>query len=302
MEKPEFLRPPYLAAGAVVAAVLGVLVPAEGPVSKLVMVVFAWGFCAYGAWSLRELWQVLAESARDIAAWRRRPATGRRVRKGPLPVLPPATQAQVREVVAVMAKHGLFKPEVPDPALLFAGLAENGGQARPDDILSAMEAVQSYHPESRSEAWTANLHLEYAHGEQDEEEQLEAFVALTDGALTVQDVRIQHRPLPGEPGRCQVRIRMKLQGQPVDLSYPGHQKYFSTHLPHALATHLAALGTGKRLACLTMGEQYAYSVLADGAVEALNQALHLGPDGPCVWVWADEQAPVGAGEEFSPPA
>jgi len=307
MQRPEWLRPPYLAVGALAAALAGWLVPATGPLAKGVMVVFTWGFCAYGAWSMRELWQVLAEFAQDIAGRRRQGAAAHPARQGPAPELPAPVQELVRQRVALMARHGVFKPEAPDAALLFAALADNGGGAGPEDILAALDAASSHHPDARPESWTANLSWEHGHAEQEDEalkRQLADIVRLSDGALQVANLHIGLLPRAGhaDSREVQVQIRMRVNGEQIELDYPGHLKYLSTHLQHALALRLARLGLGRRLAWLDTGESLALSVLPEGAVEALNQALHLGPHSSCRWAWVDEQAPVSAGDTAVPAA
>lgn len=307
MERPEFLRPAYLTAGAVAAALAGWLVPADSWGAKLVMVVFAWVFFAYGAWSLRDAWLVIGEVARDIGEWRRRRVPAPSVHRGPMPELPTATQAEVRQAVAVMATHGLFKPEVPDAALLFAGLASNEGGAQPGDILLALQEVAYFHPGAKPEAWMANLVQEYFHAEQFEdalERQVEDIVRLSEGALQVKDLHISLSPRAGDDTSrdVQVQVQMTVNGERVELAYPGHLKSLSTHVQHALAKRLASHGNGRRLAWLSMGESIFLSVLQDGAVEALNQAFRLGPRSACQWSWVDEEEPVDAGMADASPA
>lgn len=66
MERPDSFRLHYISAGAIAAAVAGWLIPADSWAAKVVMVVLAWGFFTYGAWSLREAWSALAQSVSDI--------------------------------------------------------------------------------------------------------------------------------------------------------------------------------------------------------------------------------------------
>jgi hypothetical protein len=307
MKRPEFLRPAYFVFGAVAAALAGWLVRADSWQAKLAMVLFAGVFFAYGAWSMREVWSVLVEIAQGIGDWwRRRRVPASHVHTGPLPELPPATQAKVRKAVAVMAAHGLFKPEVPDAALLFAGLARTEGRARPDDILFAMQGVAYYHPGAKPEAWMANLVQEEFHAEQFEDalqRQVEDIVRLSEGALQVEDLHISLNPRAGvdDSRDVQVQVHMAVNGQRVELDYPGHLKSLSTHVQHALAKRLASQGNGRRLAWLYMGESICLSVLKDGAVEALNRELRLGPRSACQWAWVDEQEPVDASVVDAPP-
>lgn len=140
----------------------------------------------------------------------------------PSPELPPSTQVKVHKVVGVMSANGLFKPEAPDPALLFDGLADNELSARPDDILSAMEEVQHYHPDAKPEAWMANLVLEHVHAEQFEaalQHQVNDIVRLGEGALQMQDLRISLSPHAGTNPVHDVYVRMTLNGESVELAY-----------------------------------------------------------------------------------
>lgn len=308
MQWPEFIRRKYLLGGAIGAAVVCLVVPADSWAAKCFLAVFSWGFVAYGLWSMREGWGAVVETGQDIAGWwRDRQRARQRAREPreaqPPPELPAEVQAQVRQVLAVMASHGLFKPQVPDAELLFPGLARNEGQARPDDILDALVEAQGGLPAGSGAPWTGNLVVEDSHGEQEEDalrRQVEDLVRLSEGALAVHDLHISVRSRPDDERECDVQLRMRVLDETVELAYPGHIKYLSTHIQHALATRLRALGTGKRLAWLDMGERYALSVLADGAVPALNKALRLGPRSTCRWAWVDELEPESAGEP--PPA
>lgn len=263
-----------------------------GTGAKLFFSVVLGGLAAFGAWSFAGIPALVM----DLVGWVR--GTGKAKPKathhsGPLPQLSPRRQGDVRRIVRVMAAHGLFVPEVPDPALLFAPVAERDEPVKPDILLDALGEVDFYHPGTDADRWTGNLVMHASHGEQDEAQQIADIARLAGGALDVRDVTVRR----GGQRIAPVEVAMTVNGEAVTLSYTAHAKYLSTHIHHALALRLRAGGSGKRLAALWVADQGVWlSLLADGAVEALNGELKLGPRASCAWSWVDEEAPFAAGD------
>ena len=263
-----------------------------GTGAKLFFSVVLGGFAAFGAWSFAGIPALVM----DLVGWVR--GTGKAKPKathhsGPVPQLSPRRQGDVRRIVRVMAAHGLFVPEVPDPALLFAPVAERDEPVKPDILLDALGEVDFYHPGTDADRWTGNLVMHASHGEQDEAQQIAGIARLAGGALDVRDVTVRR----GGKRIAPVEVAMTVNGEAVTLSYSAHAKYLSTHIHHALAVRLRAGGSGQRLAALWVADQGMWlSVLADGAVEALNADLKLGPRASCAWSWVDEEAPFAAGD------
>lgn len=210
------------------------------------------------------------------------------------PELTPARQAAVRMTVSIMGQHGVFAPDTPDPALLYAGVADMDESVKPDTILSVLEEASYYHPGADPAAWMANLVMHDSKAEQDEAGQIADLVRLAGGGLDVGNVRIEHGTETGRPSP--VTIAMTVNGEPVTLAYAGHVKYLSTHIHHALATRLDAANTGSRFAWLWTDQGAWISALPGGSVEALNAAFKLTPQSRCCWEWVSDAAPMAAGD------
>lgn len=273
--------------------------------------IVAWISIAFGGVGLfgvlfRLRGSILGPRRADLEGRQRKKAARRPTRaqapvhhKGPLPELSAHRQREVRRQVRVMAEHGLFAPEVPDPALLYAGVAERDEPVKPDIILDAIGEVDFYHPGTDATRWLGNLAMHDSKAEQDEEAQIADIVRLAGGALDVRDVAVRHSTIPQHPRATQVDVTMTVNGEAVALSYTGHGKYLSTRIHHALAVRLRDGGSGKRLAALWVADQGVWlSVLADGAAEALNADLKLGTRSDLAWSWIDESAPFAAGEDL----
>lgn len=257
------------------------------------------GFAGFGAWSFAGVPALVGDLARMVRGLgKAAPAPGVH-HKGPLPELSARKQGDVRRTVRVMAAHGLFAPEVPDAALLYAGVAEQEESVKPDSILNAMGEADYYHPGTDPARWMANLLMHGSHAEQDEAAQIADIAALAGDALDVRDVTVRHGSVPGHPRSVQVDVAMTVNGEAVALSYIGDVKYLSTHIHHALATRLREGGSGKRLAALWVADQGVWiSLVTDGAVEALNAALKLQASNRCEWSWLDDGQPMAAGQLF----
>lgn len=283
------------AIGVVVALGVFLFMPFSGDTgtgAKLFFSVVLGGFAAFGAWSFAGIPALVM----DLVGWVRGPGKVKPEathHSAPLPELSPRRQGDVRRIVRVMAAHGLFVPEAPDPALLFAPLAERDEPVKPDTLLDALGEVDFYHPDTDADRWMGNLVMHASHGEQDEAQQIADIARLAGGALDVRDVTVRR----GGQRIAPVEVAMTVNGEAVTLGYTAHAKYLSTHIHHALAVRLRAGGSGKRLAALWVADQGVWlSVLADGAVEALNADLKLGPRASCAWSWVDEEAPFAAGD------
>ena len=171
MQRPEWMQTGYLAGGAVVSALVCLLVRADSLAATVAQAVFMWGFAAYGLWSMRDLLAVVTETGGDVASWwrRRRAAAAPPPPPPPLPAVPADAQARVQRVVATMAAHGLFQPEVPDAALLSGVLALRGWPAQPDSIVLALDGLAAYQAGADPARWTGNLLVEDTHAEQFED-------------------------------------------------------------------------------------------------------------------------------------
>lgn len=270
-----------------------------GPGQKLFFSIILGGFAAFGAWSfagIPALVRDLVGLVRGLSKQASRPNVHH---KGPLPELSAHRQREVRRQVRVMAAHGLFVPELPDPALLFAGVAERNEPVKPDIILDAIGEVDHYHPGTDAAQWLGNLVMHDSKAEQDEVQQIADIARLAGDALDVREVTVRYAEVPGHPRARQIDVALTVNGEAVTLSYVGHGKYLSTPIHHALAARLRDGGSDKRLAALWVADQGVWlSVLADGAVEALNAELKLGPRSDLTWSWMDESAPFAAGAEF----
>lgn len=263
--------------------------------AKLFFSVVLGGFAAFGAWSFAGIPALVI----DLVGWARGASKAKPKathHSGPLPQLSPRRQGDVRRIVRVMAAHGLFVPDVPDPALLFSPIAERDEAVKPDILLDALGEAGYYHPGTDTGRWMGNLVMHASHGEQDEAQQIADIARLAGDALDVREVAVRR----GAGRIAPLEVAMTVNGEAVTLAYSGHAKYLSTHIHHALAVRLRAGGSGKRLAALWVADQGVWlSLLADGAVEALNTELKLGPRASCAWSWVDEEAPFAAGDTLS---
>lgn len=254
------------------------------------------GFAAFGLWGLSGIPSLIADLWRLATRSRAKPSPI--AHRGPLPDLSPGRQADVRRAVRVMAEHGVFAPEIPDPALLYPGIAEMDESVKPDTILAALGEVDYYHTGADAGRYTANLVILDSRTEQTPDylhDLIDAVVGLTGGALTVSDIAIDAAWPPAD-GPIPVRIDMTVNGEPLSIAYQGDIKYGSTHIPHALAQRLDAAQYGRRLGWLWTDQGAWISALPDGAVEAMNAALKLIPRSRCRWEWVSDAVPFAAGD------
>jgi hypothetical protein len=291
-----------LAIGAVAALAMFLVVPFPDDTATGIKLFFSaviGGFAAYGAWSLAGLIPL----ARGLADWvrgrKRDSAPASVTHTGPLPALSAARQADVRRVVAAMAAHGIFVPEVPDPALLFAGVAAANETVKPDTIIEALGEVDYYYPGTDPARFGANFVLIDSKTEQDPDylrEQIVALARIAGDGLVVGDIDID-APWPKAGRQMPVDIGLTINGAPHRIAYDGDIKYMSTHIPVALARALDAAQTDKRLAWLSTDMGFWVSALPIGGVETLNAALKLGPRARCQWDWVADAEPFAAGEK-----
>ena len=217
---------------------------------------------------------------------------------GPLPELSASRQANVRRVVHIMAEHGVFAPETPDPTLFFPGVADMDESVKPDTILAALAELDYYLPGTDPARFMANLAMLDSKTEQDPDYlrgQIADLARLAGGALQIADVVIDVAWPPAER-LMPVRIAMTVNGAPLAIAYDGDVKYASSHIQHALALRLDAAKASRRFAWLWTDQGAWISALPDGAVDALNAALKLKPQGRCVWEWVSDAKPFAAGD------
>lgn len=269
--------------------------PGTGTPVKLLMAVFLGGFAAYGVWCFAGIPALIA----DLTGWGRkgvaRPETQAPVAR---PVLAPARKGLVRRVVALMGDEGVFAPEVPDPAMLFEGVADWDGPVTQAAVLGALDEATYWHPDFDPERCMANVVMHGSHAEQFEETlrgQLADLVRLAGGALDVRDVAIDLTLLNGTGPHPPCTIGMTVNGEPVTLRYAPAGKYLSTHIHVALARALKAADCGKRLAWLWCDQGAWIACLTDGAVERLNAGPGFDKAGFDGWDWIDVSDPIAAG-------
>lgn len=243
---------------------------------------------------------VILSFLRDLAGLARRRAAPQPpiVPRAPPPDLSPARKAAVRKTVAVLAEHGLFAPETPDPVLFFPGVADMDESVKPDTVLAALGELGHYHPGTNPARFMANLAILDAKTEQDPDYlrgQIADLDRLAGGALQIADVAIDAVWPPAER-IMPVRIALTVNGAPLTITYDGDVKYASSHIQHALALHLDAAKAGRRFAWLWTDQGAWIAALPDGAVDKLNAALKLKPQSRCVWEWVSDAKPFAAGD------
>lgn len=243
---------------------------------------------------------VILSFVRDIAGlFQRREATPLPIApRGPPPELSPSRKTGVRKTVAIMAEQGVFAPEVPDPTLVFPGVAEMDESVKPDTILAALGELDYYHPGIDPARFMANLAMLDSKTEQELaylRDRIADLERLAGGALRIADLVIDAEWPPADR-IVPVRITMTVNGAPLAIAYDGDVKYASTHIQHALSLRLDAASAGRRFAWLWTDQGAWISALPDGAVEAMNGALKLTPQSRCCWAWVSDEEPMAAGQ------
>ena len=222
---------------------------------------------------------------------------------GERPVLAPARKGLVRRVVKLMGDEGVFAPAVPDPAMLFEGVADWDGPVTQAAVLGALAEANYWHPSFDPEPCLANVVLHNSHSEQFDETlqaQIADLVRLAGGALDVRDVVIDLTLLDGRGPHPPCTITMTVNGKAVAMRYAPAAKYLSSHIHVALARALKAADCGKRLAWLWNDQGAWIACLSDGAVERLNAGPGFDKDGFDGWDWIDVGEPFAAGDTVLP--
>ena len=256
---------------------------------KVFMVLLVWLFISYGVWSFAAWPSAIRDLASVIGPRPPAPARSSVEAIAASKTLDPADAAALDTMVATLARHGVFAPRVPDPALLHPGVADYG-DVSPEAVFSALSELHYYHPAIPDDAFMANLAFAPSHGEQGVEAlagQIADIDRLTSGALGIDGEAIRW---PADVRATDVELDLRINNAPLRLRWRAAAKYLST-VPHvALAQAYRRLATGQRLASVWTDEGLWLMRLPDGAVTALAR------DGVTGFGWLDEQAPVAAGD------
>lgn len=272
--------------------------PDTGSSARLLMSIFLGAFTGFGVWSFAGVPALIADL---IGLVRRRgtAASGQPVHaSGDRPLLAPARKGLVRRVVKLMGDEGVFAAEVPDPAMLFEGVADWDGPVTQAAVLGALAEANYWHPGFDPEPCMTNVVLHDSHAEQYEDTlaaQIADLARLAGGALDVRDVVIDLTLLNGPGPHPPCTIGMTVNGEPVTLRYAPAGKYLSSHIHVALARALKARDCGKRLAWLWCDQGAWIACLSDGAVERLNTGPGFDKAGFGGWEWIDASDPIAAG-------
>lgn len=299
--KPKLI---CLAIGAVLALILFQLIPFAPEIGlggRILMIVFGWLFLSFGLWTMRDLIAL----GRDLSAPRPvRAATQESARvaeqagfTAATPDIPPARQDDIRHVVAALASHGVFAPQVPDAALLFAGTPDFGGGATPEGIFGALSELHYYHPDVDDAAFFGNLVLHPSHAEQNADtiaEQIADFEQLTGGGLAITTTRIAW-PADDALATQDVVVELMIAGEPVTLHWRSAAKYLSTTLHTAIALRYQALNRGDAIATYWTDRGVWLMRLRDGAAQALNSELKLDDTMHDLFGWLHNDTPMESG-------
>ncbi len=301
----DFLRSGWgkAAVGAGLATALAVYFlmdfsPDTGSSARLLMSLFLGAFAGFGVWSFAGIPALIADLI-GLARGRRAAASAQPIHApDERPQLAPARKGLVRRVVTLLGDEGVFAPEVPDPAMLFEGVADWDGPVTQAAVLGALDEANYWHPDFDPERCMANVVMHNSHAEQFEEtlrRQIADLERLAGGALDVRDVAIDLTLLDGPGPHPPCTIGMTVNGDPVTLTYAPAGKYLSTYIHVALARALKAANCGKRLAWLWCDQGAWIACLPDGAVERLNAGPGFDKAGFDGWDWIDVGDPIAAG-------
>ena len=251
------------------------------------------GGMGYAAWCFAEvfagLWSLRNDSASEAAL----PVPAE------IPVLSKSRAAKVRQIVAALATEGVFQPEVPRPAALYAPVAERDDLPDQEVVLTALFEADYYDRSFQPARYTANLAFHGSKGEQFEEviaAQIADLARLCGAYLPIAEVRVVHELVDGTGPQPACSIGFVAGAQQVALSYIPAAKYLSTVIHVAIAQALRATGSDRRLAWLWCDQGVWIAALAEGAVERLNAASGAVRHGFGGWDWIDLAQPVAVGE------
>lgn len=222
-----------------------------------------------------------------------RPTGGRRDKrasapvhhKGPLPELSDSKKTQVRRAVRVMAEHGVFASETPDPALLFTGVAAQDWSVKPDAVLMALVEADYYHPGFDPAVCMANLVMHDSHAEYgpaEIERVVHDLARLAGDALVIEGLTVDQEIVDAAERKVRTRVSMTANGVPLTIEEAHDYKYLPLELHSAIARRMPP---ERRFAALWVDQGAFVTVLAPGAVEAMNTAFKLTPAGRCQWAW-----------------
>ena len=271
--------------------------PDTGNSARLLMSIFLGAFAGFGVWSFAGIPALIADLIGLVRGRGTAPSALPVHASADRPLLAPARKGLVRRVVKLMGDEGVFAPDVPDPAMLFEGVADWDGPVTQAAVLGALAEANYWHPGFDPELCMTNVVLHDSHAEQFAEVlrgQIADLVRLACGALDVRDVAIDLTLLNGPGLHPPCTIGMTVNGEPVTLCYAPAGKYLSTHIHVALARALKAADCGKRLAWLWCDQGAWISCLSDGAVERLNSGPGFDKAGFGGWEWIETSDSIAA--------
>lgn len=282
------------AIGVVAALVMVLFVPFSADTSfggKLFFSVVIGALAAYGAWSLMGVPALLAAgfSFLRYGAKRLKPARPAH-HQGPLPELSANKQAQVRRMVKAMGTVGVFAPQMPDPAKLYAGMADYPYPVSPFAILSALGEANYYHPDFDPAPCLGNLAFHDNQVEAPSEriaDMIRDMERLSAGALVIEGLAVDQQIVDGTR-EVRSTATMTVNGVPLTIDETHPYKYFPLTLHPALA---ARMPHNRRFASLWSDSGAFLTVLAPGGVEAMNAAMKLDPSRHETWEWIGPDAP-----------
>ena len=214
---------------------------------------------------------------------------------GPIPQLDAEGEAEVRRIVAALARAGLFAPEVPDAALAFPhvadGLEHGADEIALEEVLHALSDPREWIADADPARWTARFVIHNTQVEQVPDylvEQVHDLARISHGALKVEQVEV----LEGQTGpdrSVPVTMRLLLNGEPQQWHWQGHAKHLSTVLHGHMARALEQADSGRRLAFFYLDQGFIFACLQQAALEQLADLPSWGHG------WFDDRCVVEAG-------
>ncbi len=214
---------------------------------------------------------------------------------GQIPELDADGQAEVREIVAALARAGMFAPEQPDPAFAYPhmadSLAHGAQEITVEDVLHALVDPREWLGDVDPARWSDRFVLHETQVEQPADylvEQVQDLARISMGALTVENIEVTEGEM-GANRSVPVTMRLTLNGEPQEWHWLGHAKYLSTVLHGHMARALEAAGTGRRFAAFFLDQGFIFACLEDGALIQLEGLPSWGHD------WFGDESVVQAG-------